>query len=85
MFVARETGDHRLAEEGSLPSPSDLLTNQALRNGHGCHRVYRLRPDGLMACEDTTTNKFVAATRDIDSNSWVCTSCFNKQDREVKW
>ena len=25
-----------------------------------------------MACEDTRTSKLVAATRDIDSDSWVC-------------
>ena len=79
-FVARQTGDHRLAEEGPLPSPSDMLSNQARRHGHSCHRVYRLRPDGLMACVDSTTNAFVAATRDIDSDSWVC-KWFDKLDR----
>ena len=73
IYTARQTGDHRLAEEGPLPSPSDMLTEQARRNGYGCHRVYRLRPDGLMACEDTDVNRFVAATRGIDTNSWVCT------------
>ena len=72
MFTARQTGDHRLAEEGPLPSPSDVLTAQAKRNGYGCHRVYRLRPDGLMACEDTDVNRIVAATRNIDTDSWVC-------------
>lgn len=51
-----------------------MLTAQARRIGYGCHRVYRLRPDGLMACEDTRENKIVAATRDIDSDSWVRTT-----------
>lgn len=73
-IVARQTGDHRLAEKGPLPSPSDVLTAQARRIGYGCHRVYRLRPDGLMACEDTRENKIVAATRDFDSDSWVRTT-----------
>ncbi|XP_068740612.1 uncharacterized protein [Montipora capricornis] len=70
ISAARQTGDQRLAEEGPLPSPSDMLSNQARRHGHSCHRVYRLRPDGLMACVDSTTNAFVAATRDIDTDSW---------------
>lgn len=72
--TARQTGDRRLVEEGALPSPSDVLTEQAKQNGYGCHRVYRLRPDGLMACEDTDVNRIVAATRSVDTDSWVCTS-----------
>lgn len=76
ICTARQTGDHRLAEEGSLPSPSDLLTAQANSHGYGCHRVYRLRPDGLMACEDTDVNKMVAITRNIDTDSTVCTIFF---------
>ena len=70
---ARQTGDHRLVEQGALPSPSDVLTEQARQNGYGCHKVYRLRPDGLMACEDTDVNRIVAATRGVDTDSWVCT------------
>lgn len=72
--TARQTGDHRLVEEGDLPSPSDVLTAQARQNGYGCHRVYRLRPDGLMACEDTDVNRIVAASRSIATDSWVRTS-----------
>lgn len=70
ISAAKETGDYRLVEQGPLPSPSDVLSSQARQHGHSCHRVYRLRPDGLMACEDSTANRFVAATRDIDNDSW---------------
>lgn len=51
-----------------------MLTAQANQNGYGCHKVYRLRPDGLMACEDTDVNRIVAATRSVDTDSWVCIS-----------
>ena len=74
LSKAKQTGDHRLAEEGTLPSPSDFLTEQAQRNGHHCHKVFRLTPDGLMVCEDMKLRRLVASTRNIDGNSGV--SCY---------
>lgn len=69
--TAKETGDHRLAEEGSLPSPIDLMSDSARLFGHSCHRVYRLTPDGLMICEDKSLGRIVAATRDIETDTEV--------------
>lgn len=73
FFPAKETGDHRLAQEGPLPSPIDIMTDFARLLSHSCHRVYRLTPDGLMTCEDTTLKRTVAATRDVETNSEVRT------------
>lgn len=73
-FPAKETGDHRLAQEGSLPSPIDMMTDYARLLSHRCHRVYRLTPDGLMTCEDTSLKRTVAATRDVETNSEVRTA-----------
>jgi hypothetical protein len=71
--AAKETGDHRLAQEGALPSPVDIMTESARMLSHSCHRVYRLTPDGLMTCEDKTLKRTIAATRDIETNSEVKT------------
>ncbi|XP_031572628.1 uncharacterized protein LOC116306677 isoform X2 [Actinia tenebrosa] len=84
ISAAKETGDHRLVQEGALPSPIDIMTDYARLRSHSCHRVYRLTPDGLMTCEDNNLKRTVAATRDVETNAEFQQRQWKKLDRQVK-
>ncbi|EDO36202.1 predicted protein [Nematostella vectensis] len=84
ISAAKETGDHRLAEEGPVPSPIDLMADQAERLGYRCHRVYRLTPTGLMVCEDRNLKRLVSATNDIvNTNSMFYSVKWRALDKQV--
>ena len=57
------TGDFRMVEHGPDPRPTDVLMQQAHKNGQPCKKFYRLTPWELMICSNQN-GTIVAASYD---------------------
>ena len=60
LSSGRKTGDFRKVESGPDPRPTDVLIQQAQKNGQRCEKFYRLSPMGLTICKND--NGTVVAT-----------------------
>lgn len=69
LSAGPKTGEEEEVESGPVPSPSQVLIDQAERVGQECNKYYRLAT-GLYACENRQ-NIVVAATFDWDADSPV--------------
>lgn len=47
-----KTGDFREVESGPDPRPTNVLIEQAQKNGQRCEKFYRLSPMGLTICKN---------------------------------
>ncbi len=56
-----KTGDFREVESGPDPRPTNVLIQQAQKNGQRCEKFYRLSPMGLTICKNDNET-VVAAT-----------------------
>lgn len=71
IFSARPTtGDHKLVEEGELPTPTDIVNDLAAENNNTCHKYFRLHADGTTICEDDE-GKAVASTENWETVTTV--------------
>jgi len=52
LSSGRKTGDFRKVESGPDPRPTDMLIQQAQKNGQRCEKFYRLSPMGLTICKN---------------------------------
>ena len=52
LSSGRKTGDFRKVESGPDPRPTDVLIQQAQKNGQRCEKFYRLSPMGLTICKN---------------------------------
>ena len=52
LSSGREAGDYRKVESGPDPRPTDVLIQQAQKNGQRCKKFYRLSPMGLTICKN---------------------------------
>lgn len=61
LSAGPQTGDFREVQSGPDPRPTNLLIQQAQKNGQQCEKFYRLSPTGLMMCKNLQ-GTVVAAT-----------------------
>lgn len=52
LSAGPQTKDFRKVQSGPDPRPTDLLIQQAQKNGQQCEKFYRLSPLGLMICKN---------------------------------
>lgn len=89
LSASSKTGDNRFVESGEINAtarqyrPTDVLNNQAKRNGKYCYRHYRLSQAGVYMCEDGRGN-VVAATWNWTSNAPIDTSQWRSLSGMVK-
>ncbi len=61
LSSGKKTGDFRKVESGPDPIPTDVLIQQAEKNGQRCVKFYRLSPMGLTMCKNDNGNVVAAS------------------------
>ncbi len=75
LSSGRKTGDFRKVESGPDPRPTDVLIQQAQKNGQRCDKFYRLSPMGLTICKNDNGTVVAASynwTEDVPEVRFFC-------------
>ena len=66
-----QTGDYQIVESGPDPRPTEVLIQQAQKNGKRCEKFYRLSPMGLTICKSDNGTVLAATYNWTAGVDWV--------------